>query len=112
MLNGKNRSVFILVGGNVCQFVYPGYNLFWFKDLFCIFRDCSLKTLKTIYSSLIPLENLKNIVSFTRFFKNRCTIHHYTEKNGTGVTLKWKREKFVLICGRKGREKGFSALKQ
>lgn len=31
--------------------------------------DCSLKTLKTINSSLIPLENLKNIVSFTRFFK-------------------------------------------
>ena len=33
--------------------------------------DFSLKTLKTINSSLIPLENLKNIVSFTRFFKNR-----------------------------------------
>ena len=31
--------------------------------------DCSLETLKTINSSLIPLENLKNIVSFTRFFK-------------------------------------------
>jgi len=74
--------------------------------------DCSLKTLKTINSSLIPLENLKNIVSFTRFFKKICTNHLYTEKNGTGVTLKWNREKFVLICGRNDREKGFSAFMQ
>jgi hypothetical protein len=32
------------------------------------------------------LENLKNIISFTRFLEKICTIHLYTEKNGTGVT--------------------------
>ena len=58
------------------------------------------------------LENLKNIISFTRFIKKICTNHHYTEKNGTGATLKWKREKILLICGHKGREKGFSAYMQ
>ena len=72
--------------------------------------DRNLKSIKTIKRSDFILENLKNIVSFTRFFKKICTILHYTEKNGTGVTLKWKREKLVLICGRKGRGKGFSAF--
>ena len=61
---------------------------------------------------IFPLENLRNIISFTRFLGKICTIHHYTEKNGTGATLKWKRGKIKLICGRKGREKGFPAFMQ
>jgi hypothetical protein len=58
------------------------------------------------------LENLKNIISFTRFLRKICTNHHYTEKNGTGVTLKWKRGNHILFCGRSGRKKGFSAFMQ
>jgi hypothetical protein len=69
--------------------------------------------MKKIYQiDVFLLENLKNIISFTRFLRKICTNHLYTVKNGTGVTLKWKREKFQLICGRKGREKGFSAFMQ
>jgi len=51
------------------------------------------------------LENLKNIISFTRFLRKICTNHHYTEKNGAGVTLKWKRENFIWICGLSGRKR-------
>jgi hypothetical protein len=31
--------------------------------------DCNQESVKTFKSSLLPLENLKNIVSFTRLFK-------------------------------------------
>jgi len=85
-------------------------NLIWYFSQ--RITECNLEIEKTIKSTVFLLENLKNIVSFTRFFKKTCTNHLYTEKNGTGVTLKWKREKYILICGRNDREKGFSVFMQ
>jgi hypothetical protein len=65
----------------------------------------SIKTIKSLGSIL---ENLKNIVSFTRFFEKLiCTHHHNTEKNGTGVTLKWKRENHISIYGYKTVKRDF-----
>jgi hypothetical protein len=42
----------------------------------------------------------KNNISFTLNLREICTKNLYTEKNGTGATLKWKRENYILICGR------------
>jgi len=41
-----------------------------------------------------------------------CTKNLYTEKNGAGATLKWKRWRCILIYGFNVREKGFIAFRQ
>ena len=78
----------------------------------CVFDIRLSNSNKNFRIDDFPLENLRNIISFTRLLGKICTIHHYTEKNGTGATLKWKRGLIELICGRKGRNKGFSAFMQ
>jgi hypothetical protein len=55
---------------------------------------------------------LKNNISFTLNLREICTRNLYTEKNGAGATLKWKRGIYISVCGHYDRKKGFFAWVQ